>query len=152
MERVAQVVDEYCSFPVVEKEKLFRRTVVAFLTGNEDMHVKNFSLITDNNVVRLSPAYDFVNSTIVLSRAREELALPLVGKKSNLRRDDLTDYFGRERLRLAKTVLDYALDQIADSIPEWRALIEASFLSAGTKSKYSALLDRRVSVMFGRIQ
>ncbi len=101
LEQVAAVIDRFCSFPAVEKEKLFRRVLVAFLLGNEDMHVKNFSLIRDERgVVRLSPAYDFVNSTIVLARAKEQLALPLNGKKSNFRREDFVEYYGRERLFL----------------------------------------------------
>jgi serine/threonine-protein kinase HipA len=49
---------------VIEKEKLFRRTLVAFLLGNEDMHVKNFSLITDGDVVRLSPITTAASSSV----------------------------------------------------------------------------------------
>ena len=95
MEKIAGVVDRFCSFPLVEKEKLLRRVVVAFLLGNEDMHAKNFSLITRDNVVRLSPAYDFVNSTIILANPKEQLALPISGKKSNIRREDMIDYYAR---------------------------------------------------------
>jgi serine/threonine-protein kinase HipA len=69
--------------------KLFARTLFSFLAGNEDMHLKNFSLIARGEKVELTPAYDLVNTTIALRAAREELALPLQGKKSKLTRNDL---------------------------------------------------------------
>src|SRR5438105_718576 len=67
MEKVAQVINLYCTFPAIERVKLFERTLFSFLAGNEDMHLKNFSLITDmRGRIDLAPAYDFVNSTIAL--------------------------------------------------------------------------------------
>ncbi len=65
MEKVIWVVSTYCSFPKIEFVKLFKRTLFNFLVGNEDMHLKNFSLITRQDRVALSPAYDLLNSTIV---------------------------------------------------------------------------------------
>lgn len=91
MEQVGKVIDAFCTFPAVERVKLLRRTLFAYLTGNEDMHLKNFSLITRGEIVQLSPAYDLLNSTLALPGATEELALPLRGKKSNLKRTDLVD-------------------------------------------------------------
>src|SRR5882724_11657416 len=93
MEKVAKVIDAYCTFPVIEQIKLFQRVLFSFLVGNEDMHLKNFSLITrKTGRVDLSPAYDFVNSTIALPNAKEEMALPIRGKRSNLTRSDIFDY------------------------------------------------------------
>lgn len=51
------------------------------MTGNEDMHPKNFSLISRNQIVQLSPEYDLLNSTISMDGVEEEMALPLGGKK-----------------------------------------------------------------------
>ena len=147
MERVAGVIDEFCSFPVVEKEKLFRRVVVAFLLGNEDMHVKNFSLITDGNIVRLSPAYDFVNSTIVLASPRDQLALPLGGKKSSLQRRDFVEYYAKDRLKLTSEAVDYVLELIAQAVPAWSGLIDASFLSDEMRARYLELVNERVGLM-----
>ncbi|MCA9781426.1 MAG: HipA domain-containing protein, partial [Candidatus Eremiobacteraeota bacterium] len=48
LEKVAVVIETYCTFPTVEKLKLWRRVLVSYLTGNEDMHLKNYSLITEN--------------------------------------------------------------------------------------------------------
>jgi len=66
MKEVVKVIKRHCTFPVVECVKLFSRTLFSFLCGNEDMHLKYFSLIIRDNKIELSPAYDLVNTTIVL--------------------------------------------------------------------------------------
>ena len=157
MEQVADVVDEHCSFPTPEKEKLFRRSVVAFLVGNENMHAKDFSLITDTSrttatkVVRLSPAYDFVNSTIVQPNGREEfalaLSLSLAGQKSDLRREHLVDYYGLERLGLTEAAVKHVLSEISGAFGEWERLVAWSFLTESMKQRYRSVLDQRVRVM-----
>jgi serine/threonine-protein kinase HipA len=91
MEKLIKIVESFCTFPQIEKHKLFIRTIFNFIVGNEDMHLKNFSLITRNSVIQLAPAYDFINSTLVIPKTKEELALPLNGKKSNLKSGDFID-------------------------------------------------------------
>ena len=106
LERIGKVVDKFCTFPALEKPKLARRLLFCFLTGNEDMHLKNFSVIVRAGVVSLSPAYDLLNTDLVLEKATEETALPLNGKKKNLTRKLWLDYFCTERLGLPARQLD----------------------------------------------
>ena len=127
--------------------KLFERTLFSFLAGNEDMHLKNFSLITRNEKVELAPAYDFLNTTIALKAAKEELALPVKGKKSRLTRNDLLNYFARERLQINERVLNDVLSRFGKAMPAWRELLDQSFLSADAKEKYAATLSERVKRM-----
>ncbi|MBU0965020.1 MAG: HipA domain-containing protein [Proteobacteria bacterium] len=148
MEQVAGLIETHCSFPVVEKLKLFRLTLFCFLTGNEDMHLKNFSVIRRKDVISLSPAYDLVNTTIVVSRPEEEFALPLNGKKNRLKRQDMVDYFGRERLGLTERVLDKILENFVRVRTAWEALIDISFLSPLMKEKYSQVLADRYARIF----
>ena len=68
MEKLVDVIEQFCTFPALEKMKLFRLVLFNFLVGNEDAQLKNFTLITRNNKIELSPAYDLLNSTIVLLR------------------------------------------------------------------------------------
>ena len=70
MEQVASILDRFCTFPALEKLKLFKLTLFNYLTGNEDAHLKNFSLIRRNDKVEMSPAYDLLNSTIVIDSGR----------------------------------------------------------------------------------
>ena len=104
MEKVAAIIEEFCTFPAIENVKLFNLTLFNYLIGNEDMHLKNFSVIKRGVKVELSPAYDLLNSTIILN-SEEELALPLNGKKNRLHKDDFLIYFAKERLGLTQNRL-----------------------------------------------
>jgi serine/threonine-protein kinase HipA len=103
-EKVAGVIEQFCTFPALERVKLLERTLFSFLVGNEDMDPKNFSLITRTQTVELAAAYDFLNATILLKNPKEELALPLNGKTSRLTRNDSLDYFPCERLQISPTI------------------------------------------------
>ena len=147
MEKVAAIVDRFCTFPMIEHAKLFKLTLFYFLTGNEDMHLKNFSLITRHGKIELSPAYDLLNSTIVLPNPQEELALPLNGKKSRLKPRDFIDHFAIQRLRLTPPTIDDILATLSASIPSWKKLIDISFLSDHMKDKYTAVLADRSHIL-----
>ena len=149
MEQVAGLLDAYCTFPTVEKVKLLRLALFSFLVGNEDMHLKNFSVIRNGDVVALSPAYDLLNTTIVFARPEEELALPLNGKKHNLTRKDFLEYFARERLGLTDRVVDKILSGFIQARPRWEELIGMSFLSETMQKKYLQVLDTRFARIFG---
>ena len=147
MEKLVKLIDGFCTFPAVEKAKLFKRVIFNFLVGNEDMHLKNYSVIIRNDKVELSPAYDLLNSSIVLKGDVEEIALPLKGKKSNLTPDILIGYFGRDRCGLTDKVIDRNLYEIRESLSRWFFLIDNSFLSPVMKEKYRLLLLERIKVM-----
>ncbi|NDP21989.1 MAG: HipA domain-containing protein [Paludibacter sp.] len=144
MEELIPVLDEYCSFPAIEKADFFKRILFCFVTGNEDMHLKNFSLITKNGKTTLSPIYDFLNSTIAIKNPDEEIALPLKGKKSNLKANDFIDYYAKERLQLNEKTKATILEQMKKATPKWKELLEISFLSDELKEKYLELLEARV--------
>lgn len=143
MEKVAAAMDQFCTFPALEKVKLFERTLFSFLAGNEDMHLKNFSLITREGKVELAPAYDFLNTTIALKNPKEELALPLNGKKSRLARKDIVDYFAREHLRINDRLLADVLARFNQALPVWRELLGQSFLSPEMNQKFLSTIEER---------
>lgn len=148
MEKVVKILNEFCSFPRIEAVKLLKLTIFNFLIGNEDMHLKNFSLIMRANKVTLSPAYDLLNTTIVLNNAKEELALPLNGKKNNLRKHDLLNYFAIEQLKLNQKILGGVLQEIQRVLPNWKKLIANSFLSKSMQEKYLTVLNERYLRLF----
>ena len=142
------MIEQYCTFPAVEKIKLFKLTLVNFLIGNEDMHVKNFSLMTWQGKVLLTPAYDILNTSIVMSDPREEIALPVKGKKRQLDAGILIDYFGRVRLGLNQKIISSVLNELVKAIPVWERLIGVSFLSEMMKTQYRQLLKVRSERLF----
>ena len=149
MEKLVAVIDWHCTFPALEKLKLFRITLFSYLTGNEDMHLKNFSLISCEDKIELSPAYDLLNTTIAIANPQEEFALPLNGKKNNLTSNDLIKYWGKERLRLSEKSVSNTVEKIESSLNDWHELIGISFLSGAMKEKYTSLLKDRKKILFG---
>jgi serine/threonine-protein kinase HipA len=143
MEKVAAVVDAFCTFPAIERVKLFERTLFSFLIGNEDMHLKNFSLITRDGKTEMSPAYDLLNTTIAIPKPREQMALPLNGKKTNLTRKDLMDYYGKQRLQINDRVLSGVLTRFQEGFAEWLKLLDQSFLSNDMRQRFYILLSER---------
>ena len=143
MEKLVPVIEKYCTFPLLEKRRFFRRLLFNFVTGNEDMHLKNFSLITRANKIELSPAYDFLNSTISMDNAIEEMALPLAGKKSNIKSELLINYYGFKRLKLTEKTIKSELKNLLNKKVELEKLISISFLSNEMKKKYVELLSER---------
>ena len=119
MEKIIHLIEKYCTFPALEKAKLFRLTVFNFLIGNEDKHLKNFSLIRRNLKVEFSPAYDLINTSIAMKNPKEQIALPLHGKKNSLTAEDFFDYYARERLRLTEKIIDNILASLKKCFIDW---------------------------------
>jgi len=147
MEKIVTLINMYCTFPAIENIKLFKLVLFNFLIGNEDMHLKNFSIINRDGKITLSPSYDLVNSTIEYKKPEEEIALPLMGKKKKLTQNILINYFGKERCELTPKSIESVLESISSSIQEWNKLIDLSFLSSEMKTKYHDLLNVRLNIL-----
>lgn len=143
MEKIVKIVTQFCTFPKIEMVKLFKLVLFNFLIGNEDMHLKNFSVITRDSVVTLSPSYDLLNTTIAQPQTREEMALPLNGKKNNLTKKDFFEYFADEQLNLNSKMIENSKKEIKILLPKWHDLIGRSFLSNEMKNNYLNLLNER---------
>ena len=145
LEQVVQLLEQFCTFPAIEKPKLAKRLLFCFLTGNEDMHLKNFSVWMQDGVVSLTPAYDLLNSTLVLENAKEESALPLRGKKRKLNKELWLNYFCKERLQLTEEQIDSVVKDLKEALPVWDRLIGQSFLSLEHQLGYQTILYERAN-------
>lgn len=143
MEKVVNLVNAYCTFPAIEKVKLFKLVLFCFITGNEDMHLKNFSIINQNGKIEISPCYDLLNTTIEVKNASEEIALSLKGKKNKLTREMLINYFGGERCELNDRVITNTVASIFNAKPDWMEEIQNSFLSDEMKERYIEVVESR---------
>lgn len=147
MEKMVLLLDKYCTFPLIEKAKLLRLVLFNFLTGNEDMHLKNYSVIRYGDKIELSPAYDLLNSTLVLKGGVEEIALSLAGKKRKLTRDVLIDYFGKVHCGLTDKVIENTLQALFKAKEAWFELLSECFLKDELKEKYIKLLNERMKII-----
>lgn len=143
IEKIIRLIEQFCTFPAIEKIKFFKLVLFSFVIGNEDMHIKNFSLITRNNKVEFSPAYDLLNSTLAMDGAEEEMALHLAGKRSRFKRRELIDYLGKERLGLNQNSIYTVEQEFKAAIPKWRQLINSSFLDNERRIIYLELINKR---------
>lgn len=141
MEKVGKALDSYSSNTLLDKSFYFDLALFSFLTGNNDMHLKNFSMIESPSGWVLSPSYDLLNVAIVLPEDTEELALTLVGKKKKLKRDDF-EQLG-EGLGLTHKQINGAFNRMIKNKTSGSNWIGRSFLSDEMKAAYIDQLEER---------
>lgn len=145
MEKVGKAIGEYSSNTLLDKLNFFELSVFCFLTGNNDMHLKNFSMIKSGTDWLLAPAYDLLNATISNPEDLEEFALTLDAKKRKLKRNHF-EYLGKV-LELNEKQIDGVFKRVIGNRNVAEDWIEKSFLSDEYKEKYRALLDQRYGVI-----
>lgn len=141
MEKIGKALSNYSSNTLLDKLLLFELTVFCFLTGNSDMHLKNFSMIESASGWILSPAYDLLNVAIINPEDKEELALTLEGKKNKLSRQHFI-LFGKG-LGLTDTQVNGVFERYSKKEPEALSWIYRSFLSTEMKKQYVQILNQR---------
>ena len=143
-ELVADTIACYSTVPKMDIANLFEVVLFSWLTGNNDMHLKNFSLYAlDDIQIRLTPAYDLVNAAIVNPRDDEELALTLNGHRKQLTKDDFSQTLSS--MGLLTVTLNRLVAKYRRLQPRFEQTIQASFLSADMKQRYFSLLSDRLN-------
>lgn len=146
VEKVAKLIQNLCTHNMLEVIKFYRLIVFSFLTGNSDMHLKNYSLIKDNEGhVKLSPAYDLLSTKLALPKDKEDSALTINGKKRNFRLNDF--YVAAETMRISEKVRDKILFDLKNKIPVMMMFIEKSFLSEKSKSDYTKIVSDKAKIL-----
>ena len=141
MEKVGKALGVYSSNPLLDKTFFFDIAIFSFLTGNNDMHLKNFSMIESLSGWILSPAYDLLNVAIVFPEDTEELALTLVGKKNKLKREHF-EQLG-EGLRLTNKQIKGSFNRMTKNESKAYEWINQSFLSEEMKASYQTVIQER---------
>jgi serine/threonine-protein kinase HipA len=140
MEQIGKTIRKYSVNSGLDVLELFEMTLFSLLTGNTDMHLKNFSLIreSDGSIV-LAPAYDLVATKLVIPQDEEETALTINGKKGNLKLIDFKEY-ARSLVINEKTVQN-SLEKFKSSIPLMLEIIDRSFITDQLKVTYKQLIE-----------
>ena len=142
MEQVGRALHRYCTNPLFDALRLFELTLFCFLTGNADMHLKNFSLLYElGGEISLSPAYDLLPTTLLLPADPEETALTLNGRKRRISRDDFMQ-FGAS-LRLTEKQIKNVFSRFEKQLSAAFQLLEKGLCSPEMKPRYRALLQER---------
>ena len=141
LEKVGKALQRYSDNPLLDLIFYFEIVLFSFLTGNNDMHLKNFSMIKSSSKWLLSPVYDLLNVTIVMPEDSEESALTLCGKKSRLKRPDF-EAFGNH-LNLTEKQIQSAINRMFKNQRLMMNSLDNSFLTKKAKTDYKQLLEMR---------
>ena len=142
-EQIAKAIAQFSSTPKLDLTNYMHLLLFCFLTGNNDMHLKNFSLYRPFGRYQLTPAYDLLNVAVANPRDKEELALPLSGRKSRLRLDDFLS--GAKAMGLEEKVVLRLIASLQKALPKWQHLIQNSFLDEDMKIAYMNLITSRIA-------
>lgn len=141
-EQIAKVLQQHSKNPGLDVVNFFELVLFSFLTGNADMHLKNFSLINQPGIGPvISPAYDLLATAMVNPADTEDMALTLNGKKKKINRSDFETAFNT--LKLEAKQQENIFNKMQRVMPEWEDMIDSSFLKDQWKEKYKVLIKER---------
>ena len=144
-EQIAKAIAAYCSTPRLDLVNFMQVLLFSFVTGNNDMHLKNFSLYRPKALYQLSPAYDLLNVAIANPKDKEEMALSINGKKARIK---LADFLkASDTMGIEQRVTLGLINGLRNAMPAWIDLINNSFLSDDMKQNYLDLISRRMDVL-----
>ncbi len=144
-EQIAKTIAAYSSTPRLDLVNFMQVLLFSFVTGNNDMHLKNFSLYRPKALYQLSPAYDLLNVAIANPKDKEEMALSINGKKARIQ---LADFLkSSDTMGIEQRVTLGLIDGLRNVMPAWIDLINDSFLSDDMKQNYLDLISRRMDVL-----
>jgi len=143
-ERAGKLILRYCTDTGLDALRYFELLIFCYLTGNNDMHLKNFSLLYLEDSIALSPAYDLLNVNLVFPKDKEETALLLSGKKSNIKLKDF-DTLG-QLLQIPDKVKINSYNKFRSNEESVRHLINESFLDNEKKAGYWEIWNQKQKI------
>lgn len=145
-EQIAKAIQRFSSVPKLDLVNYWEQVVFSWITGNADMHLKNFSLYsTVKGNYTLTPAYDMLSTALVMPEDTEELALALNGKKRKLKKPDFIT--AMQASGLEEKVIENIFRKFLKVKDKWFAFIELSFLSDDMKERYKGIIDEKLKII-----
>ena len=142
-EQIAKLLVKYSSAPILDLVNFWEQVYFCWLTGNSDMHLKNFSVYSvQKGIYTLTPAYDMLATKLVMPEDTEELALTLNGKKKKIRRSDFQRAFASSGLD--SKVGENIFAKFEKLVPLWLEFIDKSFLNEEMKKRYKELIQNKM--------
>lgn len=147
-ERCAKVIETLSNRKMLDLTELFLRMVFSFVTGNSDMHLKNFSLIEENEnsgAYCLSAAYDLLPVNVILPEDNEQFALTINGKKRNIRKKDFLIF--AQTIGLPEKAAEKIIRKIVTMQPQYLQMCEESYLPTEMKESFKQLICERMLIL-----
>ena len=144
-EQIAKIIMLHSAYPVLDLLTYFEVLLFCYLTGNADMHLKNFSLYKPANEYILAPAYDLLSTKLVLPDDKDELALTLNAKKRKLKKSDFNHLLNT--YKIDEKVIENIYEKYRKIVPQWLNFIDTSFLPKQMKEEYKSIIIKRKSIL-----
>lgn len=146
-EQLARTVIKYSIAPYLDVQRFWEVVMFSWITGNSDMHCKNFSLLDEGNGYLLSPAYDLLAVLLADPDDTDELAMPVFtgGKTSGFDRDTFAQAFVQSGIPVRAT--EKRINKIAGNKDKWFEIIDSSFLPEDLKISYKNLILSRLRLL-----
>lgn len=144
-EQIGKKILEYSIKTGLDIINFYEVVLFSYLTGNSDMHLKNFSLVHGNGGYTLSPAYDLLSTKLVIPEDDEELALNLNGRKKKLKKRDFSAAMETSGIKI--NVINNMFKRFKKDIEKWLKFIEISFISTEIKDNYKELIIKRSAIL-----
>ncbi len=147
-EKVGEAIKNYTQAAPLHLNDFFRRIIFCYVTGNGDMHLKNWSLLEMERikgVYSMCPVYDWLNTRIALPKEKYEMAISLRGKQNNMQKSYFTK-FAIEELAVKEDFIKSVFQEVSVWEKEFNRLIPRSFLSEDMKKSYLRLLQERCAI------
>ena len=144
-EQIAKIIMLHSAYPVLDLLTYFEVLLFCYLTGNADMHLKNFSLYKPANEYILAPAYDLLSTKLVLPDDKDELALTLNAKKRKLKKSDFNHLLNT--YKIDEKVIENIYEKYRKIVPQWLNFIDTSFLPQQMKEEYKSIINKRKSIL-----
>ncbi len=147
-ERCAKVINKYSSRLGFDLSEFLLRLIFSFVVGNSDMHLKNFSLIETKEGSQeyvLSDAYDLLPVNAIMPEDKEQFALTLNGKKSNIRKKDF--FIFSENIGVNKTITEKMIKTVVSKENSYLTLCDQSYLSDKLKISLKEIIKERISIL-----
>ena len=145
-EQIAKVIQKYSSVPKLDLVNYWEQVVFSWITGNADMHLKNFSLYSKvDHLYNLTPAYDMLSTALVMPEDIEELALTLNGKKRKIRKSDFE--ISMRASELEEKVIGNIFNKFLKVKDKWFDFIDISFLPDEMKIAYKDIITNRLNLL-----
>ena len=144
--QLAETIKKYSSAPMLDVQRFWEVVLFSWISGNSDMHCKNFSLLdTGGGEYALAPAYDLLAVLLADPEDPEEMAMSFAvgGAKSGFDRSTFVTAFIQSGIPAA--VANKMIERMKGHLPEWQKLIAQSFLPERLKADYCQLLNKRIS-------
>ena len=139
---------ESIAAPMLDVQRYWEVVLFSWITGNSDMHCKNFSLIdTGGGKYALAPAYDLLAVLLADPEDTEEMAMSFTvgGLKNGFDRNTFTAAFTQSGIPVV--VAEKMINRMKGNLPVWEELISQSFLPEKMKSAYCCLLRKRIELL-----